>query len=125
MSVRAVGIDLLEVARMKSAIERWGARLVDRVFTDREQAAARRGNPAEAYAARYAAKEAVSKCLGTGFKRGVRRRDIEILGNEWGAPGVRLHGSAERWAGGARFMVSLTHTAGMAAAVAIMLEPED
>jgi holo-[acyl-carrier protein] synthase len=125
MSVRAVGIDLLEVARMKSALERWGERFVDRIFTEGEQDAARRGIPAEAYAARYAAKEAVSKCLGTGFKRGVRRRDIEIVGNEWGAPSVRLHGNAERWAGGARIMVSLTHTAGMAAAVAIMLEPED
>ena len=125
MSVRADGIDLLEVGRMAAALERWGQNFVDRVFTEGEQEAASRGVAAESYAARYAAKEAVSKCLGTGFKWGVRRRDIEILGNDKGAPRIRLHGAASRHAGGARFLVSLTHTAGMAAAVAVMLEPED
>ncbi len=125
MSVRAVGIDLIEVERVAAALDRWGDRFVDRVFTGLEREAASRGVPAEAYAARYAAKEAISKCLGTGFKRGVRRRDIEVIGNEWGAPSVQLHGTAARHAAGARFMVSLTHTSGMAAAVAVMLEPED
>jgi holo-[acyl-carrier protein] synthase len=119
-----VWIDLLEVGRMASALERWGQKFAERVFTDGEQEAASRGIPAEALAARYAAKEAVSKCLGTGFKRGVRRRDIEVLGNEQGAPRIRLHGAAARHAQGAQFLVSLTHTAGMAAAVAVMLEPE-
>ncbi len=125
MNVQAIGIDLLEVARMAAALDRWGQRFVDRVFTGSEQEAATRGVVAEAYAARYAAKEAVSKCLGTGFKRGVRRRDIEVLGNEQGAPSVRLHGAAARHADGASFMVSLTHTSGMAAAVAVMLVPEE
>lgn len=122
MSIRAVGIDLIEVGRVAEALEKWGTRFVNRVFTESEQEAARRGLEAEAYAARYAAKEAVSKCLGTGFKRGVRRRDIEVVGSEWGAPSVRLHGQAGRRAAGARFVLSLTHTSGMAAAVAIMLE---
>ena len=124
MSVLAVGIDLLEVARMAAAVDRWGQPFLDRVFTPGEQAAALRGVPAEALAARYAAKEAVSKCLGTGFKRGVRRRDIEVVGNEQGAPRIRLHGAALEHARGATFVVSLTHTAGMAAAAAVMLAPE-
>ena len=125
MSVRAIGIDLIEVARVAAALDRWGDRFIGRVFTAQEQEAAGRGVPAQAYAVRYAAKEAVSKCLGTGFKRGVRRLDIEVTGNEWGAPAVRLHGAAARHADGARFMVSLTHTSGMAAAVAVMLEAEE
>ncbi|MFO7769564.1 MAG: holo-ACP synthase [bacterium] len=124
MSVRAVGIDLLEVERMARAVDRWGQRFLDRVFTPGEQEAARRGSAAEALAARYAAKEAVSKCLGTGFEQGVRRRDIEVVGDERGAPSIRLHGAAARRAGGARFMLSMTHTEGMAACVAVMLSSE-
>jgi holo-[acyl-carrier protein] synthase len=120
VSVTAVGIDLLEVARMARALERWGEAFERRVFTEGERAAARRGVPAQAFAARYAAKEAVAKCLGTGFKHGVRRRDIEVVGDEHGAPSIRLHGRAAQRAAGARILVSLTHTAGLAAAVAVM-----
>ena len=122
MSVRTVGIDLLEVERMARALERWGAPFVERIFTRAEQEAAHSGVVAEAYAARYAAKEAVAKCLGTGFKMGVRRLDIEVTGNELGAPAIRLHGKASEVSVGARFLVSLTHTAGMAAAVAVMID---
>jgi len=125
MGVRAIGIDLLEVDRMARAVERWGQPFLDRVFTPGEQAAAARGVAAQALAARYAAKEAVSKCLGTGFKRGVRRRDIEVVGDEWGAPSIRLHGAAARQADGAHFLLSLTHTTGFAAATAVMLHSEE
>jgi holo-[acyl-carrier protein] synthase len=123
MSVRSVGIDLLEVERMERALERWGTRLLDRVFTDIERRESERGVRAEALAARYAAKEAVSKCLGTGFTQGVHRKDIEVVSDERGAPGIVLHGGAAEMAAGARFHLSLTHTDGMAAAVAVMLEP--
>ena len=123
MSVISVGVDLLEVERMERAIERWGARLLDRVFTEGERREAERGVPAQALAARYAAKEAVSKCLRTGFTRGVYRRDIEVVSDARGAPGIVLHGGAAQLAGEARFEVSLTHTDGMAAAVAVMYEP--
>jgi holo-[acyl-carrier protein] synthase len=119
----AVGIDLLEVDRVERAVERWGERFLDRCFTVGERQAAERGNMAEALAARYAAKEAVSKCLGTGFKYGVRRQDIEVVGNERGAPSIRLHGTAAELAGEAVFLVSLTHTRGLAGAVALMQEP--
>ncbi len=123
MRTAAVGIDLLEVERVERAVQRWGDRFLERCFTPGERAAAERGVPAEALAARYAAKEAVAKCLGTGFKHGVRRRDIEVVGNERGAPSIRLHGTAAARAGAARFHVSLTHTRGLAGAVAIMQEP--
>ena len=120
MSLAAVGIDLLEVGRMARALERWGEAFERRIFTEAERAAARRGVPAQAFAARYAAKEAVAKCLGTGFQHGVRRRDIEVVGDERGAPSIRLHGRAAQRAAGARILVSLTHTAGLAAAVAVL-----
>ncbi len=125
MSIRSVGIDLLEVDRMARAVDRWGIPFLNRVFTRGEQEAAGRGVAAEAYAARYAAKEAVSKCLGTGFKDGVRRIDIEIVGSESGAPRIQLHGRAAEVASGASLMVSLTHTVGMAAAVAVMITESD
>jgi holo-[acyl-carrier protein] synthase len=120
VSVAAVGIDLLEVARLARALERWGEAFERRVFTEVERAAAHRGVPAQALAARYAAKEAVAKCLGTGFRYGVRRRDIEVIEDERGAPSIRLHCRAAERAAGARILVSLTHTAGLAAAVAVM-----
>ncbi len=123
MSSLAVGIDLLEVDRVERALERWGDRFLDRCFTPGERQAAERGVPAQALAARYAAKEAVAKCLGTGFTHGVRRRDIEVVGNERGAPSIRLHGSAAVRAGSAVFLISLTHTRGLAGAVAVMQEP--
>ena len=123
MSVLSVGIDLLEVKRMEMAIERWGPRLLERVFTAGERQEAERGVQAQAFAARYAAKEAVSKCLRTGFSRGVYRKDIEVVSDEQGAPGIILHGGAAHVAAGARFHLSLTHTDGIAAAVAVMLEP--
>ncbi len=123
MSVLSVGIDLLEVERMERAIERWGPRLLNRVFTEGEQRESERGVQAQALAARYAAKEAASKCLRTGFSQGVFRKDIEVVSDERGAPGIVLHGGAALVAGGARFQLSLTHTDGMAAAVAVMLEP--
>ena len=124
MSVLAVGVDLLEVERMERALERWGSRLLDRVFTETEQRESERGVRAQALAARYAAKEAVSKCLRTGFTEGVYRKDIEVVSDERGAPGIVLHGGAARKAAGARFELSLTHTDGMAAAVAVMHAPD-
>ena len=123
MSVLSVGIDLLEVERMERAIERWGPRLLNRVFTEGERKESERGVQAQALAARYAAKEAVSKCLRTGFSEGGFRKDIEVVSDERGAPGIVLHGGAAQVADGARFQLSLTHTDGMAAAVAVMLEP--
>src|SRR5258708_20792311 len=96
-----IGTDLAEVARIREAIERHGRRFIERIFTPAEIAyAERKANAFERYAARFAAKEAGMKAIGTGWKRGVRWQDFEVINLPSGKPTLALHGvaspSAER-----------------------------
>ena len=117
-----LGTDLVGIARIRGVFERQGQRFLDRVYTPDEQAyclAAK--DPSERLAARWAAKEAVMKALGTGWTRGVDFRQIEVV-NGMGAPQISLHGNtaaiaAER--GITRWMVSLSHSDGLAIATVI------
>ena len=116
--MRGVGIDLLEVERLERALAR-RPRLAERLFTDGERAyAARRVRPATALAARFCAKEAVAKALELDAWSW---HDVEIVGGG-GPPRLRLGGAAAARARelGAEVKVSLTHTAGMAGAVAVL-----
>ena len=116
--MRGVGIDLLEIERLERALER-RPRLAVRLFTDGERAyAASRPRPAMHLAARFCAKEAVAKALEL---RAWSWRDVEVVGGGTEPPAVRLAGAAEERARelGATVTVSLTHTRGMAAAVAV------
>lgn len=119
----AVGIDVVEVDRIRTAVERTPA-LAGRTFTDAELEYARRAHdPAERLAARWAAKEAVVKCLGGGVP-GVDLREIEVVRGDDGAPSVRLHGevAARAEARGVReWLLSMSHTATVAEAIAIAL----
>jgi holo-[acyl-carrier protein] synthase len=125
MSVIGLGIDLVEVSRIRALLQKSGDRFKDRVFTPGEVAYCEScADGAMNYAARFAAKEAVAKALGTGFSNGVSWRDIEVLRSEAGMPSVRLHGGAVPVAealGVARILVTLTHTATAAAASAVLL----
>ncbi|MCX7838977.1 MAG: holo-ACP synthase [Anaerolineae bacterium] len=106
----STGIDLVEIARIAKTIERYGYRFLTRVFTENELRYCR-GNVHQ-LAARFAAKEAVSKALGTGFD-GIVWRDIEIVSDAQGKPSVRLSGRAARRAAQAslqNFALSLSHT---------------
>lgn len=120
-----VGIDLVEVDRIHSLLEKNGDRFKHRVFTDGEiQYCDSCVESAMHYAARFAAKEAVAKALGTGFAEGVGWADIEVLRGESGAPTVVLHGGAARvaaQAGVTRVLLSLTHTRTTAGASALLL----
>ena len=114
----AVGIDLLEIDRLERALAR-RPRLAERLFTDAERTyAASRARPAMHLAARFCAKEAVAKALQL---REWSWRDVEVVGGGDEPPTVRLTGSARDRAAelGATVSVSLTHTRGMAAAVAV------
>lgn len=120
----AIGTDAIEVERVQRAVDhpRWGERFRQRVFTAGEIAycTTRRRN-AESFAARFAAKEAVMKALGTGYAKGVWWRDIEVVRGS-GAPSLVLHGGAAARAaalGITRWHLSLTHTAGQALAYVI------
>ena len=108
------GVDLAEVRRIRDSVERFGARFIDRVFTPGEIAyVERKANRFERYAARFAAKEAGMKAIGTGWKRGVRWQDFEVANLPSGKPTLRLHGAAARIAGemGVKSIsLSITHT---------------
>ncbi|HKC72992.1 MAG TPA: holo-ACP synthase [Chloroflexota bacterium] len=113
------GVDAAEIPRIHRALERWGQRFLDRVYTPGEQAYCR--GRAERLAGRFAAKEAVSKALGTGIRR-LRWRDIEILPNRRGRPTMYLHGKAAaraRAMGATWLSVSITHTDTLAIAFVI------
>ena len=113
--ILGTGIDLAEVPRIRAAIERFGARFVERVYTPAEIAyVQRKANRFERYAARFAAKEAGMKALGTGWRMGVRWQDFEVVNLPSGRPTLRLHGKAETYAnklGVRNISLSLTHTA--------------
>lgn len=118
-----IGVDLIEVKRIQKAIEKWGERFLKKAFTNRERDfCEKRKNKYESYAVRFAAKEAVSKVLGTGLKRGVALRDIEILDNEKSRPTVILYGKAKDLSNSSnsRIILSLSHTKEYAIAMAIM-----
>ena len=113
-----VGLDLLEIDRLERALAR-RPRLAERLFTDAERSfAAARGQPARHLAVRFCAKEAVAKALQL---RDGSWRDVEVVGGGDEPPSVLLSGAAERRARelGVTISVSLTHTDGMAAAVAV------
>ena len=119
-----LGTDVAAVARMAKALKRQGDRFVERVFTDRERAACdSRADLVLALAARFAAKEACLKALGTGWAEGLGFRDVEIVREGNQPPRLVLHGEAVRRAealGVIRSHVSLTHQPGLAAAVVIL-----
>lgn len=106
----SVGVDLIETGRIARALERWGDRFLSHVYTPAELTYSR--NHVSELAARFAAKEAISKALGTGL-RGVTWREMEILPDRRGKPLVRLHGRARRRAeelGLDEFAISLSHS---------------
>jgi holo-[acyl-carrier protein] synthase len=114
-----VGIDAVEISRIARVYERFGERFLEKVYTERE-AARYRGRINE-LAARFAAKEAVSKVLGTGL-HGMSWRDVEVLPNPRGKPLVYLYGRARdraRDLGLSEIAISLTHTNELAMAFAV------
>lgn len=123
MRIIGHGIDLVETARIDALLDRHGERFLDRVFTKSERAAAGDGpTRAERLAARFAAKEAVAKALGTGIAEGVHWTDIEVVMKPGGQPSIRLQAGAAREAerrGVREWHISLTHTHGHAMASAI------
>jgi holo-[acyl-carrier protein] synthase len=119
-----IGIDLAEVHRIREAIERHGRRFIERIYTEKEIAyVERKANKYERYAARFAAKEAGMKAVGTGWKRGVRWRDFEVTNLPSGRPTLQLHGEAAKFAeslGVRNIALSITHTAAQGMAIVIL-----
>jgi holo-[acyl-carrier protein] synthase len=90
-----LGSDLIDIRRIERTLERFGKRFIKRIYTEGERAKAeRRATRVETYARRFAAKEACSKALGTGFRKGVFWRDMEVINLPSGKPTMRLTGGA-------------------------------
>jgi len=119
------GVDLVEIPRLAEAIDRHGTRFLDRIFTSRELSEV--GDNLTSLAARFAAKEAVSKALGTGFGL-VGWREVEILRGPTREPVLYLHGAAARLAQDKHlknWSISLSHTRNYAVAFVIAVESHD
>ena len=118
------GIDIAEVPRIRKAIERFGDRFLQRVFTSAEILYCdSKANRVERYAARFAAKEAAMKAIGTGWNHGVRWRDCEVTRMPGGRPTLTFHGKAAEFAarlGVKHAALSLSHTAEQAIAQVIL-----
>jgi holo-[acyl-carrier protein] synthase len=118
------GIDIAEVPRIRAAIVRFGARFLARIYTEGEiRYCQSKANREERFAARFAAKEAAMKALGTGWSHGVRWRDCEVARMPGGRPTLKFHGRAGEIAarlGVQNVSLSLTHTADQAMAQVIL-----
>jgi holo-[acyl-carrier protein] synthase len=118
------GVDIAEVSRIESSIERFGERFLRRVFTDAEiHYCDSKVNKAERYAARFAAKEAALKAIGTGLRSGITWHDVEVTREPGGRPTMTFHGVAAQFAaklGMRRAHLSLSHTKEHAIAYVIL-----
>jgi holo-[acyl-carrier protein] synthase len=125
MEIVAHGIDLVDCPRIEQMIKRHGERFIDRVFTANEQSYADANkNRTEKLAGRFAAKEAILKLMGTGWRGKIAWTDIEIVNNPAGQPEVTLCGEVRKIADKMRIehiSVSITHTANFAIASAVAL----
>ena len=129
MEIVAHGIDLVDCPRIEEMIKRHGERFVNRVFTANEQAYAEKNkNSIEKLAGRFAAKEAILKLIGTGWRGKIAWTDIEVINNSTGQPEITLSGEVEKLADKLRIKhisVSITHTANFAIASAVALAQSD
>jgi holo-[acyl-carrier protein] synthase len=122
--VLGLGTDLIETRRVQESIERYGERFLERIFTEGEIAYCmrKRKNAAESFAARFAAKEAGAKALGTGISHGVSWKEFEVRREASGRPTLHLSGRAAELAeamGVRRVQLSLTHSRELALAVVV------
>ena len=122
--VVGLGLDIAEIDRIEAAITRHGQAFINRLFTSGEaEYCERHKNRYERYAARFAAKEAAMKALGTGWRHGIRWRDIEVTREPSGKPTLRLSGVAREFAdrmGVRHISLSITHSGNVALAQVIL-----
>lgn len=118
------GVDIAEVGRIRQSVERFGERFLHRVFTEGEiKYCEGKANRFESYAARFAAKEAAMKALGTGWNHGIRWRDVEVVRPKGQRPTLQFHGLAAELArrlGAKNIALSITHTSEQALANVIL-----
>src|SRR5688500_18918409 len=128
MAVRGIGVDLVKIPRMRDVIARWDERFLRRVFTEGEIAYCRaRRDPVPHFAARFAAKEAGLKALGTGLRLGISWRELEVQRERGAAPRLVLSGRSREIGlrrGGRRMLLALTHEGDYALAQAMLVDDD-
>ena len=123
MAIFGIGIDLIEVSRIKQTIARFGERFRNRIFSTREQNFCESQNEKYlSYATRFAAKEAFSKALGTGLRGKISWRDIVVIDNEKSRPELEINGRAKKLLNERKTFLSITHTENYASAIVIIEE---
>jgi len=125
VTVKGIGLDVVHITRMREVIGRWEERFLHRIFTEQEIAYCRsRRDPVPHFAARFAAKEAGLKALGTGLRLGIRWRELEVMRERGQAPVLVLRGRSHEIGlarGGSRMLLTLTHDGDYALAQAMLV----
>jgi holo-[acyl-carrier protein] synthase len=123
MSIKSIGVDLCDVQRLDKIIKEHGERFVNRVYTGVEIAyCAKKFDGSAGYAARFAAKEALLKALGTGLREGITWKDMEVINDELGKPDFKFYGRIPSLIGNRRVLLSLAHTHEYAVAFVVIEE---
>jgi holo-[acyl-carrier protein] synthase len=123
--VKGIGVDIIEIARVRRSIEQGGSLFLDKVFTPREIAyCTARQNAYQHYAARFAAKEAVSKALSTGWAGEFRWKDVEVMNDPSGQPHIAFSGKLGETLNAVSVFVSLSHSESHVVAMVVIEEHE-
>lgn len=118
--IKGIGCDIIEIDRVKRAIERLGSRFIHRIFTLHEiEYCEKHLHSYSHFAARFAAKEAIVKCLGTGFSQGISWHDITVINDDWGKPIPQLSDKLNTLFSHPKIHLSLSHTQSHALAFAV------
>lgn len=120
LMIEGIGTDIIEIARLKKAIARHGDHFLRRIFTDPEIEYCSKKATVESFAVRFAAKEALFKATGLGWREGLSWKDFEILNDSYGKPIVHLYGKARELLVGKKIHLSLSHSQTMASAFVII-----
>jgi len=119
--IQGIGVDVVDVERMKSILSEQGAAFIDRVFTDTEISYCRgKANPEQHFAARFAAKESVSKAMQTGWSGIFRWKDVEVVNEPSGAPKIVLYSAVAHSLEKSKIHLSLSHTETTVVALAVI-----
>jgi holo-[acyl-carrier protein] synthase len=121
MMVRGIGVDIIEIDRIRKSIERTGAQFLEKIYTPSElEYCNAKAYRYQHFAARFAAKEALSKALATGWAGEFRWKHVEITNDPSGKPGITLHGSMREHLGTARIHLSMSHSESYVVAVVVI-----
>ncbi len=119
--ILGIGVDMVDIERIRASVERYGESFTGKLFTDHEIAyCSGKALPAQHYAARFAAKEAFSKAIATGWAGTFQWKDVEVVNDDMGKPSFRLYGPTAEQFAARSIMLSITHTETSAAAFVII-----